>query len=295
VSQPTATGPSTVTWREIHDELTATIADPEALWLCEDASGFDGDDWHRHIDNAASQRGVARLDAMVARRQAGEPLQYVLGHWSFRTLDLAVDRRVLIPRPETEQVVEWALAELDALGGRDVATNVVDLGTGSGAIALSIAVERRRANVWAVERSADAAAVARANTAGIGRDGTRVTVVESVWFTKLPARLRGRVDLIVSNPPYVSDGDGLPPEVEGWEPLEALRSGADGLDDIRHIVASAPAWLTSEGTLVVEIAPSQAESVVGLAIEAGFVAAEVVVDLADRPRALIARMRPRTP
>ena len=143
------------------------------------------------LDDPLTEGAMARYDDMVARRAAGEPLQYVLGHWGFRHLDLMVNRRVLIPRPETEQVVEVALAELDRLGGRDVPTTVVDLGTGSGAIALAVATERVRTTVWATDASEAALAVARANLAGVGRAGARVTMVAGDWFGALPAELRG--------------------------------------------------------------------------------------------------------
>src|SRR5688500_2404619 len=153
---------------------------------------------------------------MVERRAAGEPLQYVLGAWGFRSLDLYVDRRVLIPRPETEQVVEVALAELRALGAAKPL--VVDLGTGSGAIALSIAPEVPTSQVWATDASPAALAVARANLAGIGRAAARVRLEHGSWFAALPKLLQGRVDMVISNPPYVADGDTLPPEVADWEP-----------------------------------------------------------------------------
>src|SRR5438105_5970876 len=143
---------------------------------------------------------------MVARRAAGEPLQYVLGRWAFRTLDLMVDRRVLIPRPETEQVVEVALAEARRLHARIAA----DLGTGSGAIALSLAAELPGVDVWATDVSADALAVARANLAGIGTfAAARVRIQEGDWFGALPPELRGRLDIVVSNPPYIGDDESL--------------------------------------------------------------------------------------
>lgn len=237
------------------------------------------------LDAPATTRGVAHLDAMLARREAGEPLQYVLGRWGFRTLDLLVDRRVLIPRPETEHVAGAAIEELRRISG----SVAVDLGTGSGAIGLSIVVEVPTVEVWAVDRSADALAVARANVAGIGRAGARVRLLEGDWFTALPSELRGVVDVVVSNPPYVAEGDQLPPEVAVWEPTEALRAGQDGLDDLRRIVAEAPSWLRAEGSLVVELAPSQAGEVAGLARDAGFVDVEVRADLAGRARMVVAR------
>ncbi|MGH9092638.1 MAG: N5-glutamine methyltransferase family protein, partial [Acidimicrobiales bacterium] len=147
-----------------------------------------------------------RLDELVARRLAGEPLQYVLGSWVFRTLELTVDRRALIPRPETEQVVEAALARL---GDRPHPV-VVDLGTGSGAVALSMAAERPGAEVWATDADAAALELAAANRE---RTGVAATLCRGDWYGALPARLRGRVDLVVSNPPYVSEAE--------WPALDA--------------------------------------------------------------------------
>jgi len=240
------------------------------------------------LGDEVTQGGMARLDAMVARRLDGEPLQYVLGRWGFRHLDLMVDRRVLIPRPETEQVVEVALAELDRVGGRDVPTTVVDLGTGSGAIALSVATERVRTTVWATDADADALAVARANLVGVGRAATRVTTVQGEWYDALPSELRGSVQLIVSNPPYVAEAVDLPAEVADWEPAGALYSGDDGLDDLGVIIAGAGTWLEPSGVLVCELSPEQAPAVVAMA--AGhFAEVRVDADLSGRDRALVAR------
>ncbi|MDP1805853.1 MAG: peptide chain release factor N(5)-glutamine methyltransferase, partial [Acidimicrobiales bacterium] len=238
-------------------------------------------------DDPATEREVRHYDDMVGRRTAGEPLQYVLGRWGFRTLDLLVDHRVLIPRPETEGVVEHAL---DAIGNLDRSAVVVDLGTGSGAIALSLAAERwPHVEVWATDVSADALAVARANLAGLGRRSSVVRVVEGDWYAALPDDLRGRVDVIISNPPYVAATDALPTEVADWEPTSALVPGPSGLEDIEVIVAGAMEWLTADGTLVVEIGEGQGEATVALAAAAGFAHAAVRPDLAGRPRALVAQ------
>ena len=193
----------------------AGLPSPEvdARRLVERASGWEGADLVLHLDDVPTRRAMGFFDPMLERRLAGEPLQYVLGRWGFRTLDLLVDRRVLIPRPETEAVVDVAIDELRRIGGR----TVVDLGTGSGAIGLSIAAEVVTAEVWAVDASAGAVDVARANTAGLGRAGTRVRVVQGDWYEALPVELRGAVDLVVSNPPYVGEGDDLPGEVRDWE------------------------------------------------------------------------------
>ena len=267
----------------------AGLSSPEvdARRIVERAAGLEPSEYHASVDQPATRRTVGFFDQMLARRANGEPLQYVLGQWSFRTLDLVVDRRVLIPRPETEVVVEHALAEGRRLGAR----TVVDLGTGSGAIALSMAAELGpQIEVWATDRSADALAVARANLTGIGRGATRVRLVEGDWYAALPSELQGRVELIVSNPPYVAEVDDLPAEVLDWEPRPALIAGPSGTEAIERIVAGAPAWLARPGALVVEIAPHQAERTVELALAAGFQAATVEPDLANRRRVLCARL-----
>ena len=284
--------PGTVTWRELLAEATGRLrrlgGAADARRIVEEASGADAAELALVLGDAVTEGGMARFDSMLARREVGEPLQYVLGHWGFRGLDLMLDPRVLIPRPETEQVVQTALDELDRLGGRELPTKVVDLGTGSGAIALSIASERVRTAVWATDASAGAVSVARANLVGLGRAAARVTICEGDWFSALPPGLMGDVQLVVSNPPYVPDSESLPPEVADWEPADALRSGADGLDDIRRIVAEAPRWLEPQGVLVCELSPEQVEPVLLLA-RAVFASCRIEDDLAGRPRMLVAR------
>ena len=284
-------------WEDLLAEAAAVLPATEAGRIIEQASGLSRSELVLALGERAPDRVVPYVREKIARRVAGEPLQYVLGSWGFRSLDLMVDQRVLIPRPETEAVVEEALGELRSvrLGGRDAAAGpvspvLVDLGTGSGAIGLSLAVEVPDAEVWATDASADALAVARANLIGIGtREATRVRLVEGAWYDALPELLRGRVDLIVSNPPYVAEGDELPADVEDWEPRSALRSGSDGLDDVRVIVAGAPDWLAPGGVLVVEIGETQGDAVLDLARDAGFATAEVRSDLNGRPRMLVAR------
>jgi release factor glutamine methyltransferase len=247
--------------------------------------------WPLGLADPASPRAVSYFEQLVARRAAGEPLQYVLGRWGFRRLDLLVDERVLIPRPETEQLVEVALAELASLEPSQPV--VVDLGTGSGAVALSLALEGKTGPVWATDESAGAIAVARANLAGLGgRAATKVRLVEGSWWAALPGELRGQVGLAVSNPPYVSSGEmaSLPAVVAEWEPATALEAGPTGLEDLSVIVAGAPAWLSRPGTLVVELAPHQVPSVTALAHAAGFASVEVRPDLAGRDRVLVARL-----
>jgi release factor glutamine methyltransferase len=233
--------------------------------------------------------GMSRVDTMVERRLAGEPLQYVLGSWSFRTLDLMVDRRVLIPRPETEAVVGYALDEFDRLADRSPEVRVADLGTGSGAIGLSIAAERVSAKVWCSDVSTDALAVTRANLAGLGRPAMRVTVVEGSWFDALPPELAGGLGVVVSNPPYVATGEALPSEVADWEPGSALTAGPLGTEYLEQIISAAPAWLMGGGALILELSPEQAVPMADHASSAGFVDVEVRPDLTGRPRALVAR------
>jgi release factor glutamine methyltransferase len=296
---------ATPTWRLLLADARAALDDaglpsPEvdARRLVEQASGHDGASLALALDDRASGRSTAHLEHMVERRSRGEPLQYVLGRWGFRSLDLLVDRRVLIPRPETEQVVEVALGELHRLGGggaREPAgwvgarpTTAVDLGTGSGAIALSLAVEVLTVSVWGTDLSTGALAVARANLAGIGRPGARVRLAQGDWFAALPADLAGGIDLVVANPPYVASTEVLPPEVAGWEPTEALVAGPSGLEHLERIVAEAPAWLAPAGVLVMELAPHQAEEAAARAGAAGYAEVEVHADLAGRQRVLVA-------
>lgn len=283
---------ATLALRDLLSEVTARFAaaaidgaEREARWIVEEASGHGGPEFALSLDRPATEREVVRIDAMTARRVAGEPLQYVLGRWAFRHLDLAVDSRVLIPRPETEVTAEVAI---DA--ARRVAEPiVVDLGTGSGAIGLSVAWECRHAHVWATDRSSEALEVARANLAGLGRAGARVRLAAGDWFGALPDDLVGRVDVAVSNPPYVRLDDPLPPAVERWEPAAALRSGADGLDAIRSIVAAAPRWMSSGGAIVLEADPRQMPAIGDLLVRAGFVDPRVRPDLAGRERVITAQ------
>lgn len=296
--EPEAPTDGTVTWRELLDEAVSRLRrsgspspDIDARRIVEEASGHEGASLLLGLDELVTVRAMAAFDDMVARRGTGEPLQYVVGRWGFRNLDLAVDRRALIPRPETESLVDVALTHVDRViaGGRDPAI-VVDLGTGTGAIALAIATECVRTSVWATDRSTDALALARANLAGVGRAGARVRLAEGEWFAALDPDLAGAVDVIVSNPPYVLDGDELPVEVEAWEPAAALRSGADGLDDLRRIVAEAPRWLRPGGALAVELDPRQSAAVAELFALVGFVDVEIARDLTGRDRFVHGRL-----
>lgn len=294
LSRPAAGLP--VTWKDALAETVDRLGDrTEARWLVEEVSGRGWPELSVMPAEEMGGRCAARLQDMVRRRMAGEPIQYVIGHWPFRTLDLLVDRRVLIPRPETEYVVEVALGELDAVppdgsaGGR----TVVDLGTGSGAIALSIASERAGVRVFATDASRHAMQVAAANLAGLGgHAATRVRLFEGDWWSALPLELRGGVDLVVSNPPYIATGEmeSLDRTVRDWEPAKALESGPSGLEAVRAVLGGAAGgWLRPGGSAVVEIAPHQAREASSIALEAGFASAVVRRDLTGRERVLVAR------
>lgn len=273
-------------WRGLLAATRRRVGDAAAArWLCEEASGAD--DLTEVLDEPATERMVARLDAMVARYVDGEPLGYVLGHWGFRHLDVAVDRRVLIPRPETE-VVAGVAVDLARAMPRPI--TVADLGTGSGAIGLSLAAELPvvGVTVWLTDASRDALDVARANLAGIGRKAANVRIAEGRWFDALPAGTQ--LDLAVSNPPYIAVGTSLIDDsVRDWEPHAALFAGPEGLDDIRAIVAAAPRWLRPGGWLVLEIGADQGEAVTELLAGAGFDAVALRPDLAGRDRVAVAR------
>ena len=281
-------------WRRVLADAAAALreagvdnADQEARWLVERATGLGAAEVLTRLDAPATERGATHVHAMAARRAAGEPLQYAMSRWGFRSLDLYVDRRVLIPRPETEVLAQLALDECRRLD----AGVAVDLGTGSGALALSLAAERPGLEVWGTDASEDALAVARANLTGLGRAATRVRLAPGSWFDALPADLAGRVDVIVTNPPYVSEAEmaELPSEVREWEPHQALCSGPSGLEDVERIVSEAPAWLARPGSLLVELAPHQAATARALARRAGFTSVTVWPDLAGLDRIVLAR------
>ena len=283
----------TIAWREVLAETEARVGAAgrpaqEAHWSVEEASGSGPGGG---LDDPVTARGMTHHDAMVGRRLAGEPLQYVLGHWAFRRLDLMVDPRVLIPRPETEVVAELALAEVDrvAVGRTDSPVRVADLGTGSGAIGLSIAAERTGTRVWCTDVSIDALAVARANCAGLGRPARRVTLAEGSWFEALPTELESSFDVVVANPPYVDRAGDLPVEVVGWEPAESLFADRDGRADLEALVDGAQTWLTPGGALVLEMSPDQVGDLAARAREVGFDEVEIHLDLTGRDRVMVAR------
>jgi release factor glutamine methyltransferase len=267
----------------------------EARWVLEHATGLDAAALAAAMAEPAPAGVADGVLAMAARRAGGEPLQYVLGSWRFRTLELSVDPRVLIPRPETEVVVGIALG---LLAGAAAASPMiaVDLGTGSGAMALSLAAEGPgELSVWGVDRSAGALEVAGANlarlTAARPEVAGRVQLAQGHWFGALPADLAHSVSLVVANPPYVAAGewDGLDPVVRDHEPRDALVSGPTGLEDVTAILEDAGPWLAPGSALVMEIAPHQSGRARAAATAAGFRQVRVEPDLTGRDRALVGR------
>lgn len=290
-----------VRWRSLFDEARQRLAgtdgvdspDIDARRIVEAASGTAPAEFDSVLDEPATNRAAAWFFSMLERRAAGEPLQYVVGSWSFRTLDLMVDRRVLIPRPETEVVAGLAADEVarrSAAPGGDHEVIVADLGTGSGAIALSVAVECPQARVFATDVSTEALAVASANLAGIGRAATRVTLHEGDWFEALPGALKGSVDVVVSNPPYIGTGEELPPVVADWEPAVALWSGPTGREAAEQVVDGASRWLRPGGALIMEAASHRAQESATLVSGAGFEDVRVERDLAGLERVVMGRL-----
>ena len=229
-----------------------------------------------HATDAVADDARQRFEQLLRHRAEGQPLAYLTGRRGFWTLDLQVNPATLIPRPETELLVEQALARLPA----DKLRRVADMGTGSGAIALSIASERPLATVIATDLLGPTLAVAVKNA--------QAHTLENVWFRRghwYAALGNDRFDMIVSNPPYIAAGD--PHLQQGdlrFEPPPALASGADGLDAIREIIAGAPAHLVRGGWLLLEHGRDQGEAIRALLEQAGFVEVETVRDLEQRDR-----------
>ncbi|MYE84611.1 MAG: peptide chain release factor N(5)-glutamine methyltransferase [Gammaproteobacteria bacterium] len=231
-------------------------------------------------ERPVSAKQARRLTGLVRRRQRGEPLAYIVGWREFWSLTLRVDARVLVPRPETECLVEAALTRV-----ADHAT-VLDLGTGSGAIALAVAASRPHARVVGVDRDAGCIRVARENAA---RLGLTAAFRHSDWFSAF--RRNERFDVVVANPPYVPDAD---PHLMGdglrFEPRDALVAGADGLAALRRIVPAAPKHLVRGGWLCVEHGHDQQAPVRELFLAHGFEDVETMPDLAGSPRVTCGRM-----
>jgi release factor glutamine methyltransferase len=230
-----------------------------------------------HDDEELSEPATLTFQTLCQRRLNGEPVAYIVGSKPFFGLDLQVDKRVLVPRPDTETLVEWALTFDTAHS----VLKVLDMGTGSGAIALALKSVRPDWQVTALDASADALAVAQSNAK---RLNLNVNFLQSSWFDALEeSKFDSKFDLIVSNPPYIVEGDWHMVAL-AHEPKQALTSGADGLDDIRQIIAQAPDFLTSGGWLLLEHGYDQAAAVRDLLTQRGFKQVQSKQDLGQIER-----------
>jgi release factor glutamine methyltransferase len=244
------------------------------ILLCE-ATGLTRVQLITQGDRALTPDEAARLDELVARRLRGEPIAYIVGRREFFGLDFHVGPAVLIPRPDTELIVELALERLPETSPR-----LLDMGTGSGAIAVAVAHTRPDADVTALDVSPDALAVARANAAA---NGARVRFLESSWFDALAAG--ETFDVIASNPPYIAAGDEHLAQGDlRFEPVGALTDHADGLSALRIIVAGSPRHLAPGGWLLLEHGYDQAAAVRALLLETGFTDVQSWRDLAGIER-----------
>jgi release factor glutamine methyltransferase len=234
-----------------------------------------------HDDEPLPPALATALELLVQRRLSGEPLAYLTGHKEFFGLDLQVDARVLVPRPDTETLVNWALELLDGQ------QRVLDLGTGSGALALSLKASQPTLRVHATDFSAVALAVAQVNAQGLKLD---VSFHHGAWFAALPDS-EATFDCIVSNPPYIAE---LDPHLAAlkFEPAQALTSGTDGLDDLRQIISQAPTHLAPGGWLLLEHGYDQAQAVRNLLTAAGFVQVQSRRDLAGIERCSGGQFKP---
>jgi release factor glutamine methyltransferase len=248
----------------------------DAELLIGHALGLSRIDLYVHHDRPLSEPELAAVRALLERRAAREPIAYIIGSWGFRGLTLAVDRRVLVPRPETEQLVDLCL---ELVGGAEAAS-VLDVGTGSGAIALALKAERPGWRVAGSDASADALELARANGAALGLD------VEWLSGDLLEPAAGRSFDLVVSNPPYIAEAEitGLEPEVRDWEPRQALVAGPAGNELLERLVAGAPAALAEGGRLVVECGAGQAQAVAAGMRGAGYGQVDVRRDFAGIER-----------
>lgn len=273
----------TVVKQDLVAELVASGLDArEARWLVEEFVSGDGSD------------DLSILYTAAQRRRDGEPIQYVIGHWPFRTLDLDVDPRVLIPRPESEELVGVALNELAKSNVR--APVIMDLGCGSGAIGLALIRELADRGVSgtliAVDVSSEALSVARENA--IKHDLHAVSFVQSSWFEDLDESLRGRVDLIVANPPYVGALEfEVLDDVLRYEPHSAIvasdAQGVVGFEDLDVIISGALDWLSPSGALICEHSNVHRTAALDAATKARFDSVDDLDDMAGHPRILVAR------
>ena len=256
-----------------------------AEWLLSAATGLSRVELYAHFDQPLTPQERSAFRVSIERRAKGEPLQYVTGEVAFRHLILKVEPGVFIPRPETEVLVDEALAALPQGGV------AIDLCTGSGAVAVSLAFERPDVTVFATELSPATAAVARANAERAGV-ADRVTILAGDLFAPLPAELKGTADVVVANPPYIPSDDlpALPAEVAAFEPHLALDGGPDGLDVARRIIEDSRAWLKSGCVLLMELDTDHVKSAVRI-MASWYEDCEVRPDLTGRDRIAAGRTR----
>ncbi len=269
-------------WRAGRDRLAEAGFDTpglDAQLLAEQALELSRLDLTLREREPVSEDAAARFASALERRLKGEPVARIVGRKGFYGLDFALGAETLVPRPETELLVDLALA---AVRARDAA-RLLDLGTGTGCIAISVLANASDAKAVATDLSGAALAVARDNAARIGV-GARLALRQGAWFAALePDEM---FDVIVSNPPYIAHDDiaGLETEVREHDPMMALDGGPDGLDPYRVIVGEGPAHLSPGGLLAVEIGAGQGEDVSALFARAGFMRIEVLRDLAGHDR-----------
>ena len=261
-----------------------------AEWLLSAATGLSRVEIYAFHDRPLSDAERTSLRESVRRRAAGEPLQYVTGEVAFRHLVLKVRPGVLIPRPETEVLVDTVLPETARILAERGEVVVLDLCTGSGCIALSIASECPGATVFATDISALAIEIAAENTARLGLSDA-VTTLTGDLFSALPPEARQALDVVISNPPYVPSADvpQLPAEVAGFEPRLALDGGPDGLEVFRRILAGGREWLRPGGLIAIELDQRMVQKAAAEAVE-WYEDVRVVSDLAGRDRIISARL-----
>lgn len=263
-----------------------------AEWLLSAVCGLSRVELYTNFDRPLSPDELSAMHAAIERRAAGEPLQYVTGEMPFRHIVLRCEKGVLIPRPETEVLVDAALEGVDAVLGRgEEPVRVLEVGTGTGCIALSIASERPRTQVTATDLSERATALASRNREALGLEGA-VDIVECDLASGVAPELMGHFSVLVSNPPYIPTAvlrEEVPAEVADYEPALALDGGADGLDVFRRLLELAPAALAPAGMLAVELFEESLDQAAELVRDqGGWRSVEVREDLTHRPRVLVA-------
>lgn len=260
-------------------QLEVSEARLEAQLLLQTAANVDRAWLIAHAQDAIDPTVQQTLQALLTRRLQGEPVAYILGHREFYGLNLSVTPDTLIPRPDTETLVETALSRLPA----GCKKSVLDLGTGTGAIALAIAAHRPELRVTAVDASAKALKIARQNALTL--DISNATFLQSDWFSALQDQ---QFDLIVSNPPYIAEQDAHLAQLK-FEPISALTSGPDGLDDIRRIIADCLIHLKPQAWLMLEHGYDQAEAVQDLMAEIGLIDIQTLQDLGGNDRVTLGK------